>query len=436
MRVWFGLITLLVLPLAVLSACQPHQTQAQWQVPQGQWRVDAQKGHRDVACEVRNLGPGAVELTGLRRADGPDFSSCDALLKSINVTGADPAAATRRLTSFVHRWLLSGCRNDELMMLYRNPLRTFTVMGQGFVDDVARVLAALLQEAGLEAQIIDMHDHAAAMVKWDDAWHVADPYHNVVFANESGEVANLRELALRSDLIDAGLAGSARHRESAKAKKAYSLWLRYDDYSRFRNVEYECRELRPWPLPAGASVRFDLKGRGARRGRWQLNLPDPQGNFAWSGLRLESIREKDDVLRYEPGATTASILLTLDLPHPVIAVELEVYFVRRDPNLTPAEAQIFIYGPGEGYDQSTCFAGGRVQEKLSAYRHLEAPTLGPIRFQVQIWRPGIDVARMVLTAEFLHGPAAAPNVAGENVQLLGEARGENTARLEVEHTWR
>jgi hypothetical protein len=401
--------------------------------PRGQWTVDARHGRADVRCEISNKGPSAAELAHLAAVDGPDFASVAELLRTTIPPRADAPTVVRRLTELVHRWMFSGVRGPFASSLYANPARALAVAGQGFADDVARVLAGLLGAAGLEARVFDLRHHAGVVARWDGAWHLADPCFGIVFVTADGSPATLRELAVNPDLIRRNLKRAPSGVGASRAIALYRKGLRFDDESSFQKARTELSPPRPWPLPAGAFVRFQLGGGGAREGFWRWTLPDPQGRFVTPSLAAEGWREQNGRLGIQTGSPAGIMRLPLDLPYPMTVVRARLRLADIQPT---ARVTVFIFGPNEGPADATCVFSGPARPELLAERRWATPLDGPAQVELRVFAPGADLAGLIVEAVFLHAPAAAPNVAGRRCTIIGEARANGPARLTTQHEWR
>ena len=425
-------VFVLALLCALSAACGPHHAEFAWDAPRGQWTVDAHGGHTDVDCELTNHGPAAVELLRVAPVDGPDFSSIANLLSSVLPADADAATKVRRLNELVHRWLRLGSRSPFAPFLFDQPLRVLTVAGQGYTDDFARVLAALLAAAGLDARVLDLKSHAGVVVRWDGAWHLADPYFGVVFAANDGAPATLRELAIDPELIRSNLDRAPQHDGREQAAMLYRRGIKFDDESAFRRVTGAATPLRPWPLPAGASVRFNLAGAGPREGRWSWTLPDDRGRFVLPSLTADGWQATSKTLTCS-GADNCRLRLTIDLPFPLTRLRVRVRFAR---HATPGRTEIYIYGPQEGPAGSTRLYRDRPKSEVAAERRWPVPLDGAASVAIDVLSPGAELTGLTIEADFLHAPAAAPHVAGARRTIIGEVRANGPAQLVTRHEWR
>ena len=420
--------------LLLACACGAHRAEFTWDAPRGQWTVDARHGRADVRCEISNSGPSAVELVRLAPVDGPDFSSTADLLRTTISPRADAPTVVRRLTDVVHRWMRSGARGPFAPSLYADPARALAVAGQGFADDAARVLAGLLGAAGLEARVLDLRHHAGVVVRWDGAWHLADPCFGVVFVTAAGLPATLRELTVNPDLIRRNLRHASSGGDASRVIALYRKGLRFDDESSFQKAGTELLPPRRWPLPVGAFVQFQLSGGGAREGLWRWTLPDPQGLFVTTSLVAEGWRRKQNGrLGLQTGSPAGLMRLPLDLPYPMTAIRARLRLAEVQRN---ARIDVYIFGPTEGPADATCVFSGPARPELLAERRWTTPLDGPASVELRVFAPGADLAGLIIEAVFLHAPAAAPNVAGRRCTIIGEARASGPARLMTRHEWR
>ena len=437
MRIGYGRFLLpTLLLLIVVAACTARQSgeyRAQWKTPHGAWQVNAQSGKTDLYCETLNRGPNPVELVQVRRQNGPDLSSSTALIASLKNGEIDPETIAGKLTEFVHGAMRSGRRDESLLAVYRNPLAALAVAGQGFPDDLARVLAVLCHEAGLEAKVVDLDPHAVTVVKWDGVWHLADPTWNVLFADRQGAAVSLRELSLRPDLIRWNLAQNGNAKNAKQIAAIINNGLQFDDESRWQTVAANARALSPWPLPPGASVRFGLHEPGTNTGLWQMALPDPQGRYSSPLLKMRGLDATESGWRVVDGETGGTATVTVQLPHPVTLVEIALEVSAKPA----AKVEVFVYRSGEGVGETTQVLRKRVDGKikLTGQQRFIAPAFDKVTCQVNLLGRGVRIDSFKLAMQFPHGRVVAPVVAGTTAAIEGTARSEGEAELETRHCW-
>ncbi len=406
-----------------------RQASFTWVAPQGQWNVDARDGHEDLELVLTNQGWATAEVTRLGLATGFDLSSLERFLAAAFPAETTPARKTQLLTEFVCRWMKAGTRQPFPPELYDDPLRALTVAGQGFSDDLARVLGALLEAAGVSARLFPLTDYAGVVAQWDGAWHLADPSFGIVFAGADGRPATMRQLAIMPGLVEQSLRRSLRQKDVADAATAYRAAIVFDDESSFKPVHTRPPSPRPWRLPAGSSMRLVLGGMGPREGQWFWERADRHldsqdlGGWRMEGQQLVCT-----------GASQPAILrIPIDLPFPITGVR--VYLGCVASSRTPARMEIFVCQPQEGSSGQTRVFGGPAQDRLVAGRTFAAPVDGPVMVEIHGFPTGLALSGLWLEATFLHAPAAAPPVAGERRAFVAEAQPAG-AQFVVRHSWR
>jgi len=430
---WLSILVLLLIVVTV--GCQkPVQQSATWTTPKGEWRVNATGGRNDLFFRIVNEGPGSVQLTRLVRADAPDFSSVKNLLASVLPPDADPPTKVRILTALVHRWFKQGERIVDEPRLYNDIIIMLTALGQGYSDDVARLLAGLCQEAGLEASLYDLNRHLAVAVKWDGAWHMADPRYGVVFAEDNGRVLTLRELALRPDVISASLRRTTTPKGVGDIIDLYKAMVRFEEQSRFRMAAVNASPLKPWPLPPGAELHYKLGEQESHTGAWRFSLPDPQGRYTADAVMLSNMTVGENGIVAEQNTERAEWRLNVDLPFPVVGVELRLHV---KPSGERSFVGAFVYGGENRPSNETQFLSESFTQakSVSAMQSFTKPLIGSMYICLFL-SPGAIIDSVDLTLKFTHASAAVPHVAGENVTLYGEATSFSPATLTVTHGWK
>lgn len=430
-------ITLLI--AALLTAChgEPKSASVAWQAPVGQWTVDARDGKHDVSVTVANQGPGAARLTRLAAAGEADLSSPAAFVASLQLDKKNPTDALARLTSFVYDNLELTRRPAEMRELGNQPLKVLAMLGQGEAEDFARTLALLLQMIGIDSAIYNMDRHFATAVRWDDGWRLADPtYGFTFFDRQTGDYPTLPELGLRLPLVEDNVNRAPRWKNKGDILELYEWYLQQDPATRLQAVGGDNPALEPWPLPAGASVTYDLACDAQCRGTWRWERHE-----GWLDAEILFLEYAGMVKRLygfgpEENPPTGSIRLSMDLPFPVDRAALTV--TAQLPTGADPRLEVFITRGTEVPADTTRVFKGRhdFAQPLRVERLYEQPAIGPTAVEIRFLPAVAFVTGLDWEVGFVHGKAAAPHVAGKQTSVSAEASVDGSATLTTTHRWR
>lgn len=424
-RLWLAIPVLLLGILALLFRHEYNKvvetvSAAALAKPEDRWAgtLDGRNSRRDLTLSLSNQGPHDLYFRDFVPVQGSDFSLFNEALLSGAPLDLSPAELTGRLVRLVHEGLLPANYDAVLDRYSYDPFQALRFVGLGDSEQQSRVLALLLRGVGLDAMLFNMERHIAVAVQWDGAWHLADPTFGILFTDEeNGTVPDARQLALQPDLIQRLLEQAAGRRRAAEYVSLYQWYLQQDIQARLEDAIGGIAALPPWPLPAGATVTFDLHQPGTTKGTWRWNLADAweQADLTWlefQGLerRLYGLGPKEPL---EPGV----VRLRATLPHPVtrVAVSLKGHFKGETGPLT----EIYLMLPQEGAGKDALAFQGEpdLSQPLRAERSFFAPVTGTITAEIRFLPGAIFLTGVDFELDFLHGHALLPQPAGREVEL-------------------
>jgi hypothetical protein len=296
----------------------------------------------------------------------------------------------------------------------------------------------LLQAAGVEARMFNLDTHHATAVRWDDAWHLADPSFGIVFIDpQTGAIPSLRELALRPDLLRANLRAVPTPKLRRQIFELYEWYLGNEWESRLELVAGKAEPIPPWPLPVGAALTFDLASDGPGEGLWHWRMEPAQPPPGPAFLTLDNLTWFERGLDSNGSPHHGRVRLAVDLPHPVTRVALTAMLLSADS--TGPDTSIYFIPPGQGAGSSARVHDGPLTPngRFFVEKRFEAPLVGLVQIEIYIRSTQIQLAELELDLSFLHGPNAAPRTAGATTRILADARAANDAlaELSVTHRW-
>jgi transglutaminase-like putative cysteine protease len=225
--------------------------------------VSAPQDVRPVRVTIANLDSRQTVVVDVRRADTPDFSSVQGIVKSTVSPDSDGEAAAEALYRLVRDWRYHYYPPTVPNHLRDyDPISLLRIYGYGQCGEAASGLVSLLKAAGLPARTRGLGHHIVAEAFFDGGWHMLDPDGEALVRNARGDLASVDEIVDQPELIRRGLERDHPHRgieptfleelyrEASQASEP-SPWSSGDTLPALgRSTE--------WKLRAKESVTFDF----------------------------------------------------------------------------------------------------------------------------------------------------------------------------------
>ncbi|SPP99532.1 putative CARDB domain lipoprotein [Candidatus Sulfobium mesophilum] len=161
----------------------------------------------------------------LRSGGSVDFSSLKAIVGDVTSPGMNDEQKALALWRFAMDNLYNGPWGTSM-----DGLEHLNVYGYGYCGTYAAVLESLWWAAGLKARHVNIGNHAATEVYYDNDWHYIDSHKRCFFLErDNRSIASLDDLNLDPDLWD-----MRRQKHSSKrgAKKDYYMSMHPGDHGR------------------------------------------------------------------------------------------------------------------------------------------------------------------------------------------------------------
>lgn len=125
-----------------------------------------------------------------------------AILSQLPATGTeegDAIQAWRFVVDHVFSFCSSGTKQD--WGLTWEPIRFFSAYGFGCCDQSAAALAWIWQEMGYQVRVAFMTFHTVPEIWYENAWHMLDPDHEVLYRKDDGAIASVAEIIADPSLV-------------------------------------------------------------------------------------------------------------------------------------------------------------------------------------------------------------------------------------------
>ncbi|MCA9146600.1 MAG: transglutaminase domain-containing protein [Planctomycetales bacterium] len=236
---------------------------------------------RPLRIVLQNLDTRRAVVPRLVRRGEPDITSAAAIVESITNAEMTDEQRAVAIWKFLVDWRYHDYPAEERGEVH-DPVKLINVYGYGFCDDSAAAFCALANQAGMKSRSYGLSGHVVAEAYFDDAWHMFDPDHEVVYRTDDGTIASVAQLEQHPEWITRIPTDPL----GVASKRMAELYTTRDDNRLYQAASSPAAVLRP-VLGAADRVVFDFTDTRRIHRRGGLDRPLPQ-SFA-NGTRTQSI---------------------------------------------------------------------------------------------------------------------------------------------------
>ncbi|PCH98533.1 MAG: hypothetical protein COB85_01450 [Bacteroidetes bacterium] len=153
------------------------------------------------SIRLKNLDPVISVKLGFSKEGMPDFSTNEAILNSIFISGMSDSEKARVMWSFICSRSFHAKPMLEQSKDAYDPVKLVNVYGYGYCDALNGALTNLAKLAGFKARYWSLKGHGVSEIYYDDSWHMFDASMQVYYTDDKNEVASVKYLEINSETI-------------------------------------------------------------------------------------------------------------------------------------------------------------------------------------------------------------------------------------------